>query len=101
MENHKWKYYMISYAGKGGTFGRMLFGRRGPTDSDAILYWEEEIAKVIGVKVSLIAISKIDGPISSTEKAQEDTWSIIARQAAEISRLKNELDNIHDRKLKR
>ena len=64
----EWKYYMVSYAGESGTFGRMLFGSRGPIDSDAILYWEEEIAKVVGVRVSLIAISPIDGPIIADEK---------------------------------
>jgi len=66
--SEEWKYYMVSYAGESGTFGRMLFGRRGPIDSNAILYWEEEIAKIAEVKVCLIAISPIDGPINFNDE---------------------------------
>ena len=68
---NKMNYYLIGYAythGFGNGNGNGVVGFTGPIDAKTIRDWEKLFETKSG-KVSVISISKIDGPITPTDSA--------------------------------
>lgn len=57
---NKMKYYLAGFAHENG-FGRRSFGTRLPVTDALIAEWEKHCADGVNNKVSIIAISPIDG----------------------------------------